>query len=453
MLLTSLTVFDIFAEQADPNGVVAARNGSICVRFDAGGQAIYQNIGGGTVWRQQGPNGSGTWVLPANAPSALKLGSAADPDMMQFDTTAGAEVVIVGSTLGMRFNDLIPLRFGTPGTDLVFTPDGTDVSVTGTGRLNFADGVVVGWGTALADRFNLSSGGGGGSIAGTAVVAGGANAATRSLAISSGSRTKNDNNAGTPGSGPVSFTSGSTDVSFVGAAVGGDSGNVDVGSGAATSTGAGATSGKTGRLLLFTANSDDDNSGNIVIQTGTSPATRGILDLNVATIDTASQATSWVLANALAASLRIGSAGVPAMVNFDTGTNAVTFSENALTNLPVANRDTANNQIDAGFWLRATFPGGAVNTDVAVPARAGGYRVVDAYINNTSGGAGGGTLTVQTGAGVAITNAMVPGAADALTRAASVSTANGVIASGANIRLAGVGATTAGEAFVRVLPL
>lgn len=46
-----------------------------------------------------------------------------------------------------RFNDASALKFGTPGTDLVMTPDGTNVVVTGTGKLRFVDDLSVQWGT------------------------------------------------------------------------------------------------------------------------------------------------------------------------------------------------------------------------------------------------------------------------------------------------------------------
>lgn len=55
--------------------------------------------------------------------------------------------LIISDTAGIRLNDSAPLKFGTPGTDMVFTPDGTDVVVTSTGDLVFNDSVDLYIGT------------------------------------------------------------------------------------------------------------------------------------------------------------------------------------------------------------------------------------------------------------------------------------------------------------------
>jgi len=87
-------------------------------------------------------------VLADNLASALMLREAANI-YATLTTTDAAEVLSfnAGLVLGVRFDDSIPLRFGTPGTDLVFTPDGTDVNVTSTGDLVFADSVNLILGT------------------------------------------------------------------------------------------------------------------------------------------------------------------------------------------------------------------------------------------------------------------------------------------------------------------
>ena len=125
----------------------------------------------------------------------------------------------------------------------------------------------------------------------------------------------------------------------------------------------------------------------------------------------------------------------------------------ASLNLSNLSTDAANNLITAGFFLRATHGAGASTTDVVLPARTGGWRIVDAYI--TSGGAAAGSVQVQTAGGAAnITNAMVPGAAaGAITRANLVEPANNTVASGATIRLNVAAGANAGEAFIRIEPL
>lgn len=70
----------------------------------------------------------GPLVLIAGVPTALAIVG---------EEIAGDFLVIDSGTL----------KFGTAGTDLVFTANGTDVVVTGTGDLNFVDSLDVSWGT------------------------------------------------------------------------------------------------------------------------------------------------------------------------------------------------------------------------------------------------------------------------------------------------------------------
>jgi hypothetical protein len=66
-------------------------------------------------------------------------------------TLAGANTWTALQTFGAgaAFLDGDTIAFGTPGTDLVLTPDGTNVVVTGTGKLVFADSVETAWGTGV----------------------------------------------------------------------------------------------------------------------------------------------------------------------------------------------------------------------------------------------------------------------------------------------------------------
>jgi hypothetical protein len=463
LLTTTTGPLSFFHSNVLPNAV--ASRGSIAIRNDAGNVGLYQNLDGlATGWQQLATAGGSTtftapatWTLSDNSPVAWVIGAAGDTDMLTFDTTNGAEVLVVGSTLGLRINDLSALRFGTPGTDLVMTADGANVTVTGTGSLIYNDDVVVGFGTTLANRWNLSASSFLSRLqfVGTDIIAGGATGPTRGYAVNTGNRIKNDADAGLPGSGAISAGTGNTDISFVGAAVGGNSAGVTFTTGNATSSGAGATSGSTGPMQFTTGNSDDAGSGGFFFTSGTAGTTRGNFNIVCPVIDIKTQATILQLLDDSAAAFSIDSAGATGLIAFRTsnGTESVTFRESVLTNLNLAVRDSANGSVDAGFWLRRTFPAGAGPTDVILPARTGGYRVVDAYINNSSGGGGAGTLQVQTGAGVGITNAMVPGAADVLTRATTVILANASIAGGGTVRLTGVAATTAGECWVRLEPL
>lgn len=116
-------------------------------------------------------------------------------------------------------------------------------------------------------------------------------------------------------------------------------------------------------------------------------------------------------------------------------------------NVALAAAPISSGVVGAALELRVSYPAGAGPTDIVLPAR--NLRVTDARI--ISGGAGG-TVQVQTAAGAAnVTDAMVPGAAGAVTRAASV-TNSGFLA-GATIRVAGAAGTVAGNLYLTLEPV
>lgn len=86
------------------------------------------------------------------------------------------------------------------------------------------------------------------------VVAGGAGAASLPVVVASGSRTKNDANAGVPRSGAVSYKSGATDVTA--AAIGGRSGDATYGSGDTDCNDAGGTGGESGDVSFKSGNAN-----------------------------------------------------------------------------------------------------------------------------------------------------------------------------------------------------
>lgn len=111
-------------------------------------------------------------------------------------------------------------------------------------------------------------------------------------------------------------------------------------------------------------------------------------------------------------------------------------------NVALAATAISSGIVGASLELRVSYPAGAGPTDIVLPAR--GLRVTDARI--VSGGAGG-TVQVQTAAGATnVTDAMAPGAAGALTRAASIT--NPSFVPGATIRIAGAAGTVAGNVYV-----
>jgi hypothetical protein len=128
------------------------------------------------------------------------------------------------------------------------------------------------------------------------------------------------------------------------------------------------------------------------------------------------------------------------------------FREAVDLDVAVASTDAASNTITAGLWLPvAVTGGGGTNVITLTQVRSGGWRVVDAYI--VSGGATAGDVTVQRGSdNAAITNAMVPGNADVVTRATSILLANATIANQGTLKFVTAGATPACTAFVRLEP-
>jgi len=149
-----------------------------------------------------------------------------------------------------------------------------------------------------------------------------------------------------------------------------------------------------------------------------------------------------------AAAFRINTGGLQVVAG------SVSLPEASL-NLSIATTDAADGTITAGFFIRKSLIANATglpfNTDVVLPARVGGWRVVDAYI--ISAGATGGSVQVNTTAPAAVTNAMVPGNADVVTRNSSLTLANATFASGASIRLTIANGSPATEAFIRIEPL
>jgi len=164
----------------DPSAVgLAANLGSLALRRTAGNVQLWQKTGAADAnWTQNGTlagavaltgitstAGALQWTaIDANA-AAISIGAAGALNMLVWDTSNGAEQVIVNAgtlrvagATGAIFNDTRPLRLGTPGTDVVITPDGIDAVVTGTGDMVYADAFDVFWGTAKEVAITGSAG-------------------------------------------------------------------------------------------------------------------------------------------------------------------------------------------------------------------------------------------------------------------------------------------------------
>jgi hypothetical protein len=250
------------------------------------------------------------------------------------------------------------------------------------------------------------------------------------------------------------------------------------------------TSIATGQRLFVT-----DADPNIVIS-----ATRGSIALrvdagNVALYLNTDNATAWdeltsvsptgtvdwqnvaqvLLADNSATALDIGSTGALNLLEFVTTNGAERLTYNgavpllvasggltvsagsvslpeASLNVASATTDAADLSVTAGLFISVNHPAGAGFQDVVLPARVGGWRVVDSYI--LSGGAAAGSVQVQTAGGLAnISNTMNPGAAaGAVTRATGIDLTNGTVASGATIRVNVAAGANAGTCFIRIEP-
>lgn len=298
------------------------------------------------------------------------------------ESTAGAGVTItgqgvyIGTTDGLRLNDNSELRFGTPGTDVVFTPDGTDVVITATGDLVLGDDVDFQIGTSKDALIRYVSASNRVDLQGAASTAGGAAAATAAVTLASGARTKNDVDAGVPGSGAVVLESGVTSVSA--AATGGASGALTLRTGATDSTDAGGTGGASGAVIL--------QSGNAAATAGTSGASGSV------TIRSGTSVNSTSGALALSTGNVTGGAGNSGAITLTTGTSAggtrgaVTVTAGAITY-------TANGafDLDATGALSINSSAGVINV---------GDDVVAQNINLGTGGAR--TIAVGSAAATAV---------------------------------------------------
>lgn len=106
------------------------------------------------------------------------------------------------------------------------------------------------------------------------------------------------------------------------------------------------------------------------------------------------------------------------------------------------------------YWIDTTLSasvGGATQTIILPLVGAASWQIVDAYIVNSSGLFGGGTVKLQAATGALdITEAMAPGVSNAITRAAELNYANGAMALGATLNCVKTAGFTASRLFVRV---
>ena len=240
-----------------------------------------------------------------------------------------------------------------------------------------------------------------------------------------------------------------------------------------TSNPNGVLSAVSGSVALRT---DNGNVG-VYINDNDATAWVRVLDATAAgTLDLTDVSQILVLDNANPA-LAIGSTGTLDLLSFITttgvervvynGTNpftiatgglavqagTVTFPNNTVNVATAATAATAGT-VAAALTLQVVHPGGAAQVNTVLPARAGGWRVLDAMAVASAAGGAAASVQVQTAAAAAVSSTLtLDGAVVAGSVVRTTSLLNTVFASGATIRVQGVNAPAASNVFITIAPL
>jgi len=267
-----------------------APQGSLYLRNNGNAATtLYVNTNGITAW-------SALTVVGGAVDIATGLALTFDTGDLVF-TSDGTNVAVTG-TGDLVFADGVSFSLGT-GSDIVFTGDGTDVIITGAGDLILGDDVDFQLGTSKDFSMSYTSGGASVDLLGLDVVDGssaaiqldtgdstsatGANTSGL-ITIESGASAANGNAGGATGA--IRLRSGTSDATS--AFTGGASGALALASGATDCNDAGGTggasgavslssgvaastlgtSGNSGAVLIASGSSADGDSGNITIRPG-----------------------------------------------------------------------------------------------------------------------------------------------------------------------------------------
>ena len=171
-------------------------------------------------------------------------------------------------------------------------------------------------------------------------------------------------------SGAMAFGSGATDCTNAGG-TGGPSGGVTISTGACTSTL--GVSGSSSDIDIQTGNSDDANSGNLNLRTGTAAGTRGAVKLFAPGFNFSNQSTQFLMIDNTVNALQIGASGALQMLTFTSTNNVEAITANAIfgTTGGVAGGLV---RIVQGSTLRTVAESGTVTSPEAV--FAGGFQVL-----------------------------------------------------------------------------
>jgi hypothetical protein len=235
----------------------------------------------------------------------------------------------------------------------------------------------------------------------------------------------------------------------------------------------GALTAPSGSVALRTDN------GNVSIYLNDNDATAWVrvLDATAAgDLDLTDVSQILLLDNANPA-ISIGSTGTLDLLSFITttgvervvynGTNPFTIATGGLTvqagtvsfpgntvNVATAATAALAGTVAAALTLQVAHPGGAAQVNTVLPARAGGWRVLDAMVVASAAGGAAASVQVQTAAAAAVSSTLViDGAVVAGSVVRTTSLLNTVFASGATLRVQGVNAPAASNVFITLAPL
>jgi len=126
----------------------------------------------------------------------------------------------------------------------------------------------------------------------------------------------------------------------------------------------------------------------------------------------------------------------------------------ASLNVASAAIDAVANVVSTALTLRIPHLGGATTASAVLPARVGGWRVLDAMVVASGAGGAGSTVQVQTTAPAPVSSALtIDGAVVAGSVVRTTSLLNTVFASGATINVVGVNTPAASNVFITLAPL
>jgi len=151
--------FGTIAVDPSAGAGVAANLGSVRMRRDAGNVQLWQKTDVlDTDWTQLGNLAGAVTLTGITTTATADFDWDIDPasatawsidagGVSQLAIDTATNTVIVNAAGGLRINDTFALRFGTPGTDILITSDGTDAVLTGTGDFVVGDAVNFAIGT------------------------------------------------------------------------------------------------------------------------------------------------------------------------------------------------------------------------------------------------------------------------------------------------------------------